>query len=426
MNDSNDVLAVILGGGRGTRLFPLTQMRSKPAVPIAGQYRLIDIPISNCINSNIFKIAVLTQFNSVSLHRHITDTYQFDRFHSGWVQIWAAEQTMDNADWYQGTADAVRKQLSQIVSANTKYVLILAGDHLYRCDYANMLDFHIKHNAKVTVAVQPVRKNEASRFGLLKTNSEGRIVDFKEKPKDPDVLESMKSSDDPERPFLGSMGIYIFDTDLLVDILSTKDYSDFGNNVIPYAIENSDVFGWSFDDYWEDIGTIRSFYETNLALTGDKPPFNFHDPKHPIYTIARTRPMAKVYNSRLDHAIVAPGAQVKAESVERSIIGVMGYVDTGSVIKNTIIMGADFEKYRNEADENPEKKGVLIGIGRNCYIENAIIDKNARIGSNTVIKAFPEGTNLDDSAPEKRYYVRDGIVVIPKNAVIEPGTVIEP
>ena len=426
MNDSNDVLAVILGGGRGTRLFPLTQMRSKPAVPIAGQYRLIDIPISNCINSNIFKIAVLTQFNSVSLHRHITDTYQFDRFHSGWVQIWAAEQTMDNADWYQGTADAVRKQLSQIVSANTKYVLILAGDHLYRCDYANMLDFHIKHNAKVTVAVQPVRKNEASRFGLLKTNSEGRIVDFKEKPKDPAVLESMKSSDDPERPFLGSMGIYIFDTDLLVDILSTKDYSDFGNNVIPYAIENSDVFGWSFDDYWEDIGTIRSFYETNLALTGDKPPFNFHDPKHPIYTIARTRPMAKVYNSRLDHAIVAPGAQVKAESVERSIIGVMGYVDTGSVIKNSIIMGADFEKYRNEADENPEKKGVLIGIGKNCYIENAIIDKNARIGSNTVIKAFPDGTNLDDPAPEKRYYVRDGIVVIPKNAVIEPGTVIEP
>ena len=424
--NTDDVLAVILGGGRGTRLFPLTQMRSKPAVPIAGQYRLIDIPISNCINSNIFKIAVLTQFNSVSLHRHITDTYQFDRFHSGWVQIWAAEQTMDNADWYQGTADAVRKQLSQIISANTKYVLILAGDHLYRCNYSDMLEYHIQHNAAVTVAVQPVRKNEASRFGILKRDSEGRIIDFKEKPKDPAVLEAMKSSDDPERPYLGSMGIYIFDKDLLVDILTNKDYSDFGNNVIPYAIENSDVFGWSFDYYWEDIGTIRSFYETNLALTNDKPPFNFHDPKHPIYTIARTRPMAKVYNTRLDHAIVAPGAQVKAESVERSIIGVMGYVDTGTVIKNTIFMGADFEKYRNEAEDNPEKKGVLIGIGKDCYIENAIIDKNARIGSGVVIKAFPDGTNLDDPAPEKRYYVRDGIVVIPKNAVIEPGTVIEP
>ena len=424
--NTDDVLAVILGGGRGTRLFPLTQMRSKPAVPIAGQYRLIDIPISNCINSNIFKIAVLTQFNSVSLHRHITDTYQFDRFHSGWVQIWAAEQTMDNADWYQGTADAVRKQLSQIISANTKYVLILAGDHLYRCNYSDMLEYHIQHNAAVTVAVQPVRKNEASRFGILKRDSEGRIIDFKEKPKDPAVLESMKSSDDPERPYLGSMGIYIFDKDLLVDILTNKDYSDFGNNVIPYAIENSDVFGWSFDYYWEDIGTIRSFYETNLALTDDKPPFNFHDPKHPIYTIANTMPMTKVFNTRLDHVILARGARIKAESIERSIVGVMTYIDSGTVIKNSILMGAEVEKYRAEAETNADKKGVLIGIGKDCYIENAIIDKNARIGNNVTIKAFPAGTNLDDPSPEPRYYVRDGIVVIPKNAMIEPGTVIEP
>ena len=424
--NTDDVLAVILGGGRGTRLFPLTQMRSKPAVPIAGQYRLIDIPISNCINSNIFKIAVLTQFNSVSLHRHITDTYQFDRFHSGWVQIWAAEQTMDNADWYQGTADAVRKQLSQIISANTKYVLILAGDHLYRCNYSDMLEYHIQHNAAVTVAVQPVRKNEASRFGILKRDSEGRIINIKEKPKDPAVLESMKSSDDPERPYLGSMGIYIFDKDLLVDILTNKDYSDFGNNVIPYAIENSDVFGWSFDYYWEDIGTIRSFYETNLALTDDKPPFNFHDPKHPIYTIANTMPMTKVFNTRLDHVILARGARIKAESIERSIVGVMTYIDSGTVIKNSILMGAEVEKYRAEAETNADKKGVLIGIGKDCYIENAIIDKNARIGNNVMIKAFPAGTNLDDPSPEPRYYVRDGIVVIPKNAMIEPGTVIEP
>ena len=424
MND--EVLAVILGGGRGTRLFPLTQMRSKPAVPIAGQYRLIDIPISNCINSNIFKIAVLTQFNSVSLHRHITDTYQFDRFHSGWVQIWAAEQTMDNADWYQGTADAVRKQLSQIVSANCKYVLILAGDHLYRCNYDEMLQYHISHKAAVTVAVQPVRKDEASRFGLLKTNEEGRIVDFKEKPKDPEVLESMKSYDDPERPFLGSMGIYIFDSQLLVDILSTKDYSDFGKNVIPYAIEHSDVFGWNFDHYWEDIGTIRSFYETNLALTDDKPPFNFHDPKHPIYTVTSTMPTAKIVNTRLDHVLIARGTRIKADSITRSIIGVLSYIDTGSVIKNSILMGAEIDKYRDEAENNAKTEGVLIGIGKNCHIENAIIDKNARIGNNVVIKAFPPGANLDDPAPVKRYYVRDGIVVIPKNAVIEPDTVIAP
>ena len=422
----NDVLAVILGGGRGTRLFPLTQMRSKPAVPIAGQYRLIDIPISNCINSNIFKIAVLTQFNSVSLHRHITNTYQFDRFHSGWVQIWAAEQTMDNADWYQGTADAVRKQLSQIVSANCKYVLILAGDHLYRCNYAEMLEYHIQHGAKVTVAVQPVRKNEASRFGILKRDAEGRIVDFKEKPTDPEVLADLVSSDDPERPYLGSMGIYIFDCDLLVDILSTKDYQDFGKNVIPYAIENSDVFGWGFDYYWEDIGTIRSFYETNLALTHDNPPFNFHDPRHPIYTVTSTMPTAKIFNTRLDHVLIARGTRIKAESIENSIIGVLSYIDTGSVIKNSILMGAEMDKYRNEAEVNPDKEGVLIGIGKNCHIENAIIDKNARIGNGVIIKPFPAGTNLDDPAPVKRYYVRDGIVVIPKNATIEPGTVIEP
>ncbi|MBR6089421.1 MAG: glucose-1-phosphate adenylyltransferase, partial [Anaerolineaceae bacterium] len=348
-------------------------------------------------------------------------------FHSGWVQIWAAEQTMDNADWYQGTADAVRKQLSQIVSANAKYVLILAGDHLYRCNYAEMLDFHIKNNAAVTVAVQPVRKEEASRFGLLKTNAEGRIIDFKEKPKDPVILESMKSSDDPERPFLGSMGIYIFNTDLLVDILSTKDYSDFGNNVIPYAIDHSDVFGWSFDDYWEDIGTIRSFYETNLALTNDKPPFDFYDPKNPIYTIANTMPSSKVFNTRLDHVLVARGARVKAESIERSIVGVMSYIDTGTVIRNSIIMGAETEKYKLQADHNIGSSDVLIGIGKNCCIENAIIDKNARIGDNVVIKPFPAGTEIDDPTDgKKNWYVRDGIVVIPKNAIIESGTVIEP
>ena len=424
--NTDEVLAVILGGGRGTRLFPLTQMRSKPAVPIAGQYRLIDIPISNCINSNIFKIAVLTQFNSVSLHRHITDTYQFDRFHSGWVQIWAAEQTMDNADWYQGTADAVRKQLSQIISANTKYVLILAGDHLYRCDYEDMLKYHVDHNADVTVAVQPVRKNEASRFGILKRDNEGRITDFKEKPTDPEILNSLVSSDDPERPYLGSMGVYIFNSDLLIDILSNKNFPDFGKNVIPYAIENNNVFGWNFDYYWEDIGTIRSFYETNLALTNDKPPFNFYDPKHPIYTISTTMPTAKIFNTRLDHVLIARGCRIKAESIEHSIIGVLSYIDEGTVIKNSIMMGAELDKYRDEEEKNTQKVGVLFGIGKNCHIENAIIDKNARIGNNVVIKPFPAGTNLDDTEPQKRYYVRDGIVVIPKNAVIEPGTVIEP
>ena len=420
----NDVLAVILGGGRGTRLFPLTQERSKPAVPIAGQYRLIDIPISNCINSGIFKIAVLTQFNSVSLHRHITDTYQFDRFHSGWVQIWAAEQTMENADWYQGTADAVRKQLTEIVSARAKYTLILAGDHLYRCNYEEMLKFHIEHGAQVTVGVQPVRKDEASRFGILKRDPSDRIVDFKEKPSDPEVLAQMVSSDDPERPYLGSMGIYIFNTDLLVDILEHQNFPDFGKNVIPFAIEHNDVYGWSFEGYWEDIGTIRSFYETNLALADDEPPFNFYDTKHPIYTIANTLPMAKVFNTRLDHVILSRGIRIKAESVEHSILGVLTYVDTGSVVKDSIIMGADPDAYRDIQHET--QTDILMGIGKNCYIEGAIIDKNARIGDNVMIKPFPKGTNLDDPSPVKRYYVRDGIVVIPKNTLLVSGTVIEP
>ncbi len=418
----DDVLAVILGGGRGTRLFPLTQMRSKPAVPIAGQYRLIDIPISNCINSGIFKIAVLTQFNSVSLHRHITETYQFDTFHSGWVQIWAAEQSMTNAEWYQGTADAVRKQLNEIITTRAQYVLILAGDHLYRCNYADMVQFHLEHNADVTVAVQPVPKNDASRYGILKRDVDGRITDFKEKPTDPEVLKSLISSDDPEKPYLGSMGVYIFNRDLLVGILNSQDFPDFGKNVIPYAIDNYDVYGWNFDYYWEDIGTIRSFYDTNLALTDENPPFNFYDPKHPIYTDTKTLPIAKIFDTSVNKALISRGAVIKATRVEHSIIGILSQIETGTVIKDSIIMGVDPDAFARSGDYTE----IPIGIGKNCTIDTAIIDKNVRIGDNVVIKKFPVGTDFDDPEPVKRYYVRDGIVVIPKNAIIKSGTVIEP
>ncbi len=272
MPSTEDILAVILGGGRGSRLYPLTKMRSKPAVPIAGKYRLIDIPISNCINSHIYKIAVLTQFNSVSLHRHITRTYIFDAYHTGWVQILAAEQTIATADWYQGTADAVRKQLREIRSARAPYTLILAGDHLYRMDYAAMADFHFSHDADITVAVQPVNVTDVTRFGILKRDSGGRITDFAEKPKDPGVQAAMVCRDDPARPFLGSMGIYLFRTDLLCDLLENNSYVDFGADVIPSSIRNFKVYGYDFDDYWEDIGTIRSFYDTNLSLTQPNPP----------------------------------------------------------------------------------------------------------------------------------------------------------
>jgi glucose-1-phosphate adenylyltransferase len=287
MPSMNEVLGVIMGGGAGKRLYPLTKLRAKPAVPIAGRYRLIDIPLSNCINSNIHRIAVLTQFNSVSLHRHITQTYNFDAFHPGWVQILAAEQTPTSTDWYQGTADAVRKQLFEIQATRAKVVVILAGDHLYRMDYASMVNFHWDQDADITVAVQPVPASEAFRFGIMKRTADGSITDFVEKPQDPDLQACYVSRDDPERPFLGSMGIYVFNTDVLVEMLEKTPYTDFGGEVIPAAIQTRRVYGFDFDGYWEDIGTIRSFYETNLSLTQPNPLFDIHDPDRPIYTRAR-------------------------------------------------------------------------------------------------------------------------------------------
>ena len=326
MPKTSDILSVILGGGQGKRLWPLTSERSKPAVPIAGKYRLIDIPISNCLNSGIFKVAVLTQFNSVSLNRHITSTYNFDAFHSGWVQVWAAEQTMAHTDWYQGTADAVRKQLLQIVSARCDYVLILAGDHLYRMDYAKMAEFHWQHDADITVAVQPVPKDEASRFGILKVDETGRITNFAEKPKDPQLLETFVSRNDPEQPYLGSMGIYLFKTDVLIDMLThdrnLEKLDDFGGDIIPFAIrENMSVYGYSFEGYWRDIGTIRTFYEANLELAEDKPSFNFFDQRNPIYTHARFLPGSRTHSCNMNNVLLAEGCEVSGDVIEHSVIG---------------------------------------------------------------------------------------------------------
>jgi len=316
MPSLNDILAIILGGGQGKRLYPLTAMRSKPAVPIAGKYRLIDIPLSNCINSNIFRIAVLTQFNSVSLHRHITRTYNFDSFHTGWVQIWAAEQTIEHTDWYQGTADAVRKQLFEIQSTRAKYVLVLAGDHLYRMDYAKMAEFHWENAADITVAVQPVSYENAPRFGILKRDSEHRISDFAEKPQDAEILASMVSREDNEKPFLGSMGIYMFNRQTLVDILSLDQHSlkldDFGSDIIPHAIKQSaSVYGYDFNGYWRDIGTIRSFYETNLALTESDPPFDMFDPDNRIFTHARFLPGSRVDDCQMQKVLIAEGCRIE-------------------------------------------------------------------------------------------------------------------
>ncbi|NOT06176.1 MAG: glucose-1-phosphate adenylyltransferase [Anaerolineales bacterium] len=415
MPSLNEILAVILGGGRGARLYPLTQMRSKPAVPIAGKYRLIDIPISNCINSEIFRIAVLTQFNSVSLHRHITRTYNFDAFHQGWVQIWAAEQTLESADWYQGTADAVRKQLLEIQSTGAKHVLILAGDHLYRMDYKAMAEFHWANKADITVAVQPISKEEVTRFGILKREANGRISSFVEKPKDPEVQKKFISRDEPDRPFLGSMGIYMFKTRILIDLLTNfPNHDDFGGDIIPEAIKSHAVYGFDFDGYWQDIGTIRSFYETNLALTTPETPFNFYDAKLPIYTDTRFLPGSIVEDSNLRDVLIAEGSRILKSDITHSIIGIRSQIAAGCVIKDSIVMGSDYYERDDE--------GLPIGIGANCHIEGAILDKNARIGDNVTILPFPRNADIDN----EKWYVRDGIVVIPKDIEIPSGTRIAP
>jgi glucose-1-phosphate adenylyltransferase len=410
MPATSDILAVIMGGGRGARLQPLTKMRSKPAVPIAGKYRLIDIPISNCINSGIYRIAVLTQYNSVSLHRHISQTYRFDAFHTGWVQIWAAEQTLESADWYQGTADAVRKQLFEIQATGAEYVLILAGDHLYRMDYEKMAAFHWEHGAEITVAVHPVARRDVHRLGILKCESDGRISNFVEKPQDPGVQESLVSSEDPERPFLGSMGIYLFNLNILIDVLSYHPrHDDFGTNILPEVIYSHKVYGFGFDGYWRDIGTIRAFYETNLQLTSPDAPFNFHDPELPIYTNARFLPGSVVVDSILSEVLLAEGCRIEKAEIRHSVVGIRSQVAGGSRIQDSILMGSDYY-------------APNIGVGPDCIIEGAIIDKNVQIGAGTVIRPFPRGTDFERGD----WYVRDGIVVLAKDTVVPPGSRIAP
>ena len=415
----NDVLGVIMGGGRGSRLYPLTKDRAKPAVPIAGKYRLIDIPMSNCINARIHKIAVLTQFKSVSLHRHISRTYTFDQFSRGWVQILAAEQTEKSFDWYQGTADSVRKQLLEIESAETEYTLILAGDHLYRMDYDELANYHWANGADITVAVQPVSKNDGSRFGLVKITEDGRLVSFAEKPKDSKTLEKFITREDPEKPYLGSMGIYMFNTDVLVDILNSTTDTDFGCEVIPRAIKNKTVFGYYYDGFWEDIGTIRSFYEANLKLTKQDSPFNFFDPEDPIYTRPRFLPGTIVQNAELNNVLLADGGRITGANIHDSIVGIRSQISEGSYISSSIIMGADFY---NPISEIENSSNLPIGIGSGCEITGAIIDKNVRIGNGVIIKPYPKGTEIEN----ENWVIRDGIVVIPKNSILIDDTYIGP
>jgi len=414
-----DTLGVIMGGGVGTRLWPLTKLRAKPAVPLAGYYRLIDIPLSNCINSGINRIYVLTQYNTVSLHRHVVRTYQFDNFSGGWVRILAAEQTPGSQAWYQGTADALRKQMFQLQVPEPRNIVILAGDHLYRMDYSLFVQFHESHEADVTIAAKPVSAEDAPSLGILKADAEGHITDWVEKPS-PEQLPDLASMPG-DKPYLASMGIYVFGTKTLNNLLREESGSDFGKHIIPAAISrNMRVFAYPFDGYWEDIGTIRAFFEVNLALTTPNPPFDLYAPEWPIYTRARFLSGSKVLDSSLRRVVLAPGCRIDSAAVADSIVGLRSIVNPGAHLHRVVMMGADYYETMVQLEENAELGIPHMGVGEGSVVENAILDKNVRIGRNVVIRSH-------EGAPDEEtdtYVVRDGLVVVPKGAIIPDNTVI--
>lgn len=418
MAKMSKVLGLILGGGRGTRLYPLTQKRAKPAVPLAGKYRLIDIPLSNCIHAGINKIAVLTQFKSVSLHRHILRTYHRDMFSEGWVEILAAEETLERPDFYQGTADAVRQQWIEIEHARTKYVLILAGDHLYDMDYRDFVNYHVKSGADITLAVQPVSAAEAPGFGILKRDSKGQIVRFTEKPIT-DQLAGLESMADSDKPYMASMGIYVFSTDMLEEILQESG-DDFGKDIIPRAIETRRVMGYVYDGYWADIGTIRRFYEVNLELTSSEPPFNIFDPNRLVFTHPRFLPPAEVRKTLLDEVLLADGCHIHDSDISNSVIGLRSLIGPNVTIRSSVIMGADFYEDAGDRARNKKRGRPNIGIASGTKIEYAIIDKNAHIGRDVHIRYLPDRPD----AEADNWVAREGLIIVPKSAVIPDGTVI--
>lgn len=423
---TQSVIAVILGGGAGTRLYPLTAARSKPAVPIAGKYRLVDIPISNCINSDINRIFVLTQFNSASLNKHIKNTYLFSNFSSGFVDILAAEQTPDNPGWFQGTADAVRQSLRHIRNNDFEYILILSGDQLYQMDFCEMLNNHTKSGADISIATIPVAAREATEFGIMKTDENNNITSFIEKPK-ADVLNDWASDtgrqmQDQGRVYLASMGIYIFNRKLMNELLLNKfpDSKDFGKEIMPSSITDHKVVSYQYDGYWTDIGNIYSFFEANLALTSDIPVFNLFDSAKPIYTRARMLPPAKISGTTLEKTMIAEGCIILASRVETTVMGIRSRVGHGTTIVNSYLMGNDFYETIEQMEENKSTGVPRIGIGDRCYIKNAIIDKNVRIGNDVRINGGSHLENVDHTL----YTVKDGIVVVKKNAVLHDGFVI--
>ncbi|MEO5803203.1 MAG: glucose-1-phosphate adenylyltransferase [Verrucomicrobiota bacterium] len=426
--NTSKVLSVIMGGGQGLRLFPLTRDRAKPAVPLAGKYRLVDIPISNCINSRLRRVYLLTQFNSASLHRHISQSYKFDHFTGGFVEILAAEQTFGDTSWYQGTADAVRKNLTHFLNHDFDYLLILSGDQLYRMDFQQIVAQHIETAADVTIATIPMGRSEAQSLGIMQIDSERRITRFVEKPKEPAVLDSLRVERNlyseleiqgDRELFLASMGIYVFNREVLLKLLD-NDFTDFGKHIIPGAINSHRVFSYVFQGYWEDIGTIRSFFEANLDLVAELPRFNFFDMSAPIFTRPRFLPASKINGAEINHAVISDGCIINHARINHSLVGVRSTISEGCELTRTIMMGGDY--YESDASiQQYEGQGIpRIGIGKNTRIENAIIDKNARIGENCVISPVGKPEEMDHGL----YYVRDGIVIIPKNGVIPHGMIL--
>jgi glucose-1-phosphate adenylyltransferase len=424
----NSVLAVVLGGGQGTRLFPLTKERAKPAVPLAGKYRLVDIPISNCINSELKRVYLLTQFNSASLHRHVTASFKFDQFSNGFVEILAAEQTLTDTSWYQGTADAVRKNLIHLLTHPFDYLLILCGDQLYRMDFRQILTQHVEKKADLTVATIPVRRREIAGLGIMQMDDDFQIQRFVEKPKEPEVQDSLRLDrkwygelgiQSDEDLFLASMGIYVFDREVLVELLH-NDYTDFGKHIIPGAIKTHRVYSHVFQGYWEDIGSIRSFFEANLELTSVLPRFNFFDMTAPIFTRPRFLPPCKVNGATVEHSLIADGCIINSARIRHSLVGLRSVVGDGSDLYRTVVMGSDSYESLVSIAQNEAAGRPRIGIGRNTRIENAIIDKNSRIGDNCIISPAGKPVEVDHSL----YYIRDGVVIIPKGACIPHGTII--
>ena len=416
-------LAIVMGGGAGTRLFPLTKDRAKPAVPLGGKYRLVDIPISNCLNSGLRRVYVLTQFNSTSLHRHINASYKFDSFSTNFVEILAAQQTTEGARWYQGTADAVRQNLRYFLARPYEHYLILSGDQLYRMDYRDLLREHVRSGAEITLATTPVNREAASSFGIMESDVERRIFRFEEKPKDPKLLNELRIPPDLlnglGRPadaelYQGSMGIYVFNRQTLIDALDNR-YDDFGKHIIPASLQKYKVFAYISQGYWEDVGTVRTFFEANLALTDPVPPFNFFDHINPVYSQQRLLPPSKVSGTQVQRAIISDGCIITDAYIDRSVVGLRSVIKSGTTIRNSVLMGAGF--YEAEAWE-PQSGAPPLGIGRHCHIEGAIIDKNARIGDGVMITPNGKPANMD----AENYFIREGVVVVTKGAVIPNGT----